>query len=50
MLKFLQNGKMHVKDLAANAARYLTCVWPFFWTLGFIGLTVLQNTVVIKSL
>ena len=24
-----QNGQTHFKNLAANAARFLKCVWPF---------------------
>ena len=25
-----QNGPIHFKNLAANAARFLKCVWPFY--------------------
>ena len=25
-----QNGQIHFKNLAANAARFLKCVWPFY--------------------
>ena len=25
-----QNGQTHFKSLAANAARFLKCVWPFW--------------------
>ena len=24
------NGETHFKNLAANAARFLKCVWPFY--------------------
>ena len=33
-----QNGQTHFKDLAANAARFLKCVWPFM-TLRSKGLS-----------
>ena len=35
-----QNGQTHLKNLAANAARFLKYVWPFLGQLCIKGLKV----------
>ena len=36
-----QNGQTHFKNLAANAAIFLKCVWPF-WDIMHYGLKFLK--------
>ena len=37
-----QNGQVHFKNLAANAARFLKCVWPF-WNVMHWRVKVLES-------
>ena len=37
-----QNGQAHFKNLAANAARFLECVWPF-WDIMYEGVNTFMH-------
>ena len=37
-----QNGQTHFKNFAANAARFLECVWPF-WDIMYEGVNTFMH-------